>query len=619
MDIELDYNSPKIIQPDNIINVVLKPHQLSAIYKASLMEKEGIIKYDLPIENNFYYNNNNSILKNRNNYDGKIEISTNIAIISDIVGYGKTLLSLGIIANNNINEIFINNKTIKSFNNIRSYSYLNITTANYLITNEEKMINSTLIIVPRGPVYNQWENTIKTNTKLKLLAIDNLLFIKKNLPNYNGYNEKEVIEYFNKFDVVLIKNTTLKILIDYYSYPSSTYNNLIKNWKRIMIDEAHDIINKIPTFKYYYLWLISGTYQELIKKTYNCNSNTIIYSIKDFINEDYINFLLLKNNKDYVKNSFSVPIPVEKYYKCKLPANIKLIKNFINNSILEKINANDIIGIIKELGGKNETEKDIVDLVSKELKKDLYNKELERNYILNLDIPIELKNQRIKNIELEIKNQIEKIKDLTDRVSELSIKTCSICMDLYDKPIMLECTHVYCGKCLLNWLNINNNQNCPTCRKKINNNNLIAVVDNKIEDKEEDEDEILSKEDCFIKIIKNKPNGKFLVFSKNDNSFYKIKIKMDESDIKYEILKGNTNHMINILNKFKKGEINIILLNTQYAGSGIDICSASDIIIFHSMGLDKNQAIGRALRVGQTEQIHIHNLCYDHELPNNNI
>ena len=83
------------------------------------------------------------------------------------------------------------------------------------------------------------------------------------------------------------------------------------------------------------------------------------------------------------------------------------------------------------------------------------------------------------------------------------------------------------------------------------------------------------------------------------------------------MLKGNTNHMINILDNFKKGIINVILLNTQYAGSGIDINYATDVIIFHSMGLDKNQAIGRALRVGKTDQLYIHNLCYNHEMPNN--
>jgi superfamily II DNA/RNA helicase len=144
---------------------------------------------------------------------------------------------------------------------------------------------------------------------------------------------------------------------------------------------------------------------------------------------------------------------------------------------------------------------------------------------------------------------------------------------------------------------------------------LIAIV-NENENNNENNNKtevLLSKEETLLKIITDKPDGRFLVFSKNENSFEKIKSELNKTNKKFEILKGNTSHMINILDKFKSGEINIILLNTQYAGSGIDISCATDVIIFHNMGIDKQQAIGRAQRVGRTEELYIHNLCYDHE------
>ena len=72
--------------------------------------------------------------------------------------------------------------------------------------------------------------------------------------------------------------------------------------------------------------------------------------------------------------------------------------------------------------------------------------------------------------------------------------------------------------------------------------------------------------------------------------------------------------MLNVLERFKNGITKIILLNTQYAGSGIEINCATDVIIFHSMGLDKQQAIGRAQRVGRTSVLNIHNLCYEDEM-----
>jgi hypothetical protein len=389
--------------------------------------------------------------------------------------------------------------------------------------------------------------------------------------------------------------------------------NIIKYWKRIMLDEAHDIINKIPLLKYYYLWLISGTYQELCRK--NINSHfSLLYLIKDFLNDEYINLMLIKCTKDFVKNSFNIPTPIEKYYLCKLSIQISAIRNFISPSILEKINANDISGAIKELGGKNETESNIIDLVTKEIKRDISNKEKEREYIESLEISIDSKNARLKNNENELNILNEKLNNLTDRISELSTKICPICMDYYSNPVLLECTHSYCGSCLLNYINNNNNaKSCPMCRKLITPDKIIAITD--IETINNDNDiKILSKEDTFLNIINNKPFGKFLVFSRIDNGFSKIIEKMNNNNIPFAILKGSTSHMINILNKFKNGEIKIILLNTQYAGSGIDINFATDVIIFHSMGLDKQQAIGRAQRVGRIDELYIHNLCYEHEM-----
>jgi len=609
-DIELNETNKFALQNDRI-KTKLKPHQLTALYKALDMEINGSIRYNISSRERFIsimtmlYSNYTQF----NNIDNFIQISTNVGIFGDIVGYGKTLIALALIATNDVKNIYINNIYTKTFNNYKNYSYLNISSQNNLIIPENIIFNTTLVIVPRGPVYVQWVEMINKQTNLKVLAIDNLNFIKKNIPKYNS-NKQDIINFFNSYDLVLIKNTTLRVLFDYY-YEDGNYN-LINSWKRIIIDEAHDIINKIPNIKYYYLWLISGTYEDLLKKVYNSN-NSIIYSntIKELLNDEFINLMLIKNNPKFIKNSFLIPEPIEKYYLCKLSQNINIIKNFITDSILEKINANDIPGAIRELGGKNETEDDIIELVSKELKRDLFNKETERDYITTLDINSESKAIRLKNINNEIELQKEKINNLTERISYISSKSCAICMDLISNPIMLECTHIFCGKCLMKW--INTNKNCPNCRTNITGTDkLIAIVDENNKNTESVEN-VLSKEETLLQIINNKPNGRFLIFSKNENSFEKIKIELRKNNNNYELLKGTTSHMMNILDKFKSGEINIILLNTQYAGSGIDISYATDVIIFHNMGIEKQQAIGRAQRVGRHNELYIHNLCYEHE------
>ena len=617
-NIEIDENAPRAKQPDKI-NLKLKEHQLACLYKAILMEQTGKLIYNIKdsvhlnlSENTRYHHPNNHVIQD------KVTVCTNIGILGDIVGYGKTLTALSLIAASDMNSIHINNELHVSYCSNRNYSYLSYSTENKNILPADDFIQSTLIIVPRGPVYVQWQKCLQEHTKLKYLAIDNLNFIKRHLPESKDGNFREVMAYFNQYDVVLIKNTTLEVLFSYYWNRRDHVDGIhfMKRWKRVMIDEAHDICNKIPLMYYQFIWLISGTYENILSLTRSYSN--ILYHVREAVNYNTINLVLVKGKKDFVRNSFKIPPAVEKYYLCKLNAKINAIKNFISSDILEKLNANDIIGAVKDLGGKSETEDSVIELVTKEIKRDIQNKEREREYIIDLDIAQEVKTIRLKNIDNDIILHKQKLDDLTQRLSELNKKMCSICMFEMENPIMVECTHSYCGICIVKWLE--KNMNCPECRKKIDTNKLIAIqreepMNEIIENTQsEPANTLLSKEETLLKIIKENPNGKYLVFSKYDSGFFKLMQSLDANNITSSELKGNTSHMMNVLDKFKSGQIKVILLNTNFAGSGIDISYATDVIIYHSMGLAKHQAIGRAQRVGRTEVLNIHYLCYEHEM-----
>ena len=621
-DIEIDSNSLRCGQPIRI-KKLLKPHQLACLYKAIYMENVGSITYK---------NNSQNRDVNLRNIPNTIKISTNIGIIGDIVGYGKTLTALSIIAHNPLDKIHINTTRIHSFHSSKAYNYFTAVSENLNLHNSDNMISSTLIIVPRGPVYVQWEKTLKESTDLKYIAIDDLNYIKKNLPIFKNNNERAIIDYFNQYDVVLIKNTTLDRLLNYYNTPVSNIRHFIYNWKRIMIDECHDIINKIEIFNYLFIWLISGTYFNMCNKI-SSTSYSQYYNIKDILREDYINYVLVKCNKEFVKESFKIPPIIEHYHLCKMSKYLRVIKKYINSSILDKINANDISGAIKDLGGKNETEEGIATLICADMNKNLSNKQKEREYTLGLDILEEVKANRIKTIDNEIVIIEGKIKDLTERITEINTKICSICLDNVTHPIILECTHIFCGSCLFNFLNSHtynstNIKKCPDCRAEIKSTeNLTAIVTTKDDNANnivipEDNTNkigkgILNKEDTLLEILKNKPDGKFIVFSRVD-VFTKIIKLLVSNNITFAELKGNTSHMMNVLKDFKNGLINVILLTTQYAGYGIDINYATDVIIFHSMAVDKQQAIGRAQRVGRTNNLIVHNLCFEHELEEEN-
>ena len=606
---EIDENVPRAKQPSKI-TISLKPHQLACLYKAIEMEQKGGIKYkfDQP---------NNNILVNNDADSEQVDVKTNIGILGDIVGYGKTLTALAIVASSNINDIHVNNQMNVSYCNSINYSYLSYTKKNTNIIPSTNIINSTLIIVPRGPVYVQWQYALKTYTKLSYIAIDNLTYIRKHLPERNSENNK-IIDYFNQYDVVLIKNTTLDTLVGYYNMHQTLTSSgqistisFIKRWKRIMIDEAHDICNNTPLMYYEYIWLISGTYENIL---YSLKSyRNVLYNIRNALNYDTIDFILVKCKKEFVENSFKIPVPNEKYYLCKMMTHMNVIKKFLTTSVLEKINAGDISGAMKDIGGKADTQDNVIELISNEFKRELQNKETEKIYVNSLDIPDETKQSRIRLIDKDIMNVTLKLEYLKERISELNKKMCSICMYDIDVPIILECTHSYCASCIVRWMS--KNMNCPECRYLIKSDKIISIV-NEVKESSSLEEQIYSKTDTLLNIIDANSDGKYLVFSKYDSGFSNLMNILREKNITCSELKGNTQHMIKVLDKFKRGEIKVILLNTNFAGSGIDISYATDVIIYHSMGLAKYQAVGRAQRVGRTDTLNVHYLCYEHEMSN---
>ena len=108
-NLEIDQLSPVAIQPENIL-INLKSHQLACLKKAIDMESLGYIEYDI---------SNNEIL------NGEYNVNTNIGIIGDIVGYGKTITALSIIASANLNNIYLNQIYQKNYISCNNYSYFN--------------------------------------------------------------------------------------------------------------------------------------------------------------------------------------------------------------------------------------------------------------------------------------------------------------------------------------------------------------------------------------------------------------------------------------------------------------------------------------------------------------
>ena len=589
----LDEESP-IIEQNEKIRLPLKKHQLAGICKAYKMEQEEKIYHNDEINENSYY-----------------EITTNIGIIGEKVGYGKTITALAIIAHSPINSLKINNSSLKSYNTQVKIKQTDVIKNAAIISNiqkydteliRSKYINTTLVIVPRGPVYTQWVRSIQNDTKLSVLLLDDIRIIKK-IEKPNDNNIERIKKYFERFDLVLIKNTTFRKFMNYMEHDSF----FIKYWSRVIVDEAHDILMSIGNISFLYKWLISATYTNLLNIRYCVNAN--VYLIRELIKNE-LNHILIKSKDSFIKKSFDLPPIIEKTYKCKMLNRLSAIRPYLSRSQIERLNASDLLGIMREIGGNVATENGIIECFTNKLNKDLHNKKCEKNMIEYMALSDEEKEQKYESINRIISSLESKIEDLTVRISNISDKNCAICLDNLTNPLILNCTHSYCASCIMMW--IRTNKKCPECRKEIDISDTTFITNTTITSPI-DRSKIKSKENTLIDIINNKHDGKFLIFSKIENGFSNIINNLNNHDISYTEIKGTTSCMNNILERFRKGEIKVILLNTNYAGSGIDISFATDVIIYHSMNNERTQAIGRAHRVGRTNPLYVHTLLYEEE------
>jgi SWI/SNF-related matrix-associated actin-dependent regulator of chromatin subfamily A3 len=596
---ELDEADPASAQPTKI-KTILKPHQLSAVEKAMRMERDGVIHYDaIPRPSR--------VARVNLGYSGRLQVKTNVGVFGDLVGYGKTLTALALVASVPTTNIHRDMDNIYSFHG-RHVAKFTAICERPETTPMDMFINTTLIVVPRGPVYMQWLRTIQQQTELKVLALDSLHVIRRVCPPI-GSSQEVLKAFFESHDVVLIKSTTLATLVDYYDGPYT--RNAAIAWDRIIIDEAHDIVSKLPCLDFKFIWLITATYEQL-PTCIASSRNYVVYTLRHVVTDNNLPYLLIRGTESFVRNSFVVPHMVEQYYICNLPSHISVVQPFLNPSAQERVNANDIAGAIREMGGTNETEQDIVAIVTRELEKDIRNKQLETTYVESLEIPQEQKQSKLASLQVDITRLQDRLQSLQERVSQLSNKTCSICYESFHSPIILPCTHIFCGSCLIKWMR--GSATCPECRATIKSDKLVAIVQQKQDNPIHSSHPIMDKIDTLLHILSQKPHGKFLIFSRVDTTFHSIMHALDVNGITYAEIKGSTGAMMNILEKFKQGNLRVILLNTHHAGSGIDISCATDVVIFHKMASDKVQAIGRAQRVGRQSTLYVHNLCYPHEM-----
>ncbi len=98
-------------------------------------------------------------------------------------------------------------------------------------------------------------------------------------------------------------------------------------------------------------------------------------------------------------------------------------------------------------------------------------------------------------------------------------------------------------------------------------------------------------------------------------SFQSIINILINMQLEYKFLKGNESQLKKTLDRYKTGDLNILLVNTRNYGCGINLENTTDIIMFHKVESEtEKQVIGRAQRHGRSTSLKVWYLLYENEI-----
>lgn len=601
----LDNSAPKLDENRDIVKIPLKPHQKTLLAASQILESG---EFRVPVEG-----------------DCK-KITTNLGVICDKVGSGKSLVINSIVAHNPYLKTTLPFGITFSATICLSYEF-----------QEKPYAPINIIIVPHT-IVKQWSTYISTQTTLNFFIINNAKTFKK----FEESSEQMIEENH----IMLVSNTKYKQVLDFWE------RNVNRKCSRLIIDEADSIkISNFYPIESHFTWIVTSSWECLqnphgqirfsnnrgeLSTRYNYEQGfmyrTYINPIQNtgFIKRLFVdlrkkeffkivsNCIFLKNTDDFVDESFSLELPTIMDIICENPIAISILNDLVDPSIIKLLNAGNMQGAIERMKCVKTGKENLLSLVTQDISNDIQNKQIEFDAKSKMIYSSsKQKEETLLKIQSKIKELEMKKKMLVSRVSESNM--CSICFDDSENPTLLSCCHAkYCFSCISTWLG--SKPTCPNCRAPVTKDNMIIVTDSC--QPEEGGAPAKKKEkldELFSILLKRKTEGncKFLIFNEYFTNTYNDKLEtfLNKNGITFSYLKGSTASINLKLKEYREGTLDCLLMNARYCGSGINLQNTTDIIIYHSMSKElTQQVIGRAQRPGRTSKLTVWNLLYENEV-----
>lgn len=567
-----------IIHPHGIVNVSLHKYQLQSIHAMTDIENKKL-----------FINKSNTIM-------------SEIGVLANKVGSGKSLCVLGLIAYND--RMLLHSKIRNVCDNV--YVSYNRSDVN--------VYGKNLIVVPNHIAKPVWETYITQYTTFKHIRIRKGMF---------PINWESLQEY----DIVLCTATH--------------YNMLMKScpwyWNRVIYDEADSInISACVNPKTCFSWFVTSSLNNLLF----CNGyywkfensrvtkfvttgiprngyiKNIFKSVDCIKEESILSSLIVKMNDEYINECIKLPTIEKNVIICQTPYYLKVIHDIIPPNVIEMLHGHDEISALEMLGCPIDSKENIISFVSRKLHIQKKNYLSKLKYLSSLEIDTN-ENERQKNQKLikvsdlitNIDRQISKIKKTVKTIDHEDITHhCPICQCVAENAVVLTCClNIFCSSCILSLIKYNEGKaatNCPLCRNILGVHEIVKPTSIYMP----------NKTDVLCNLIdKKRKTVKMVVYYKTDACIDQL---IEKIQCNYKILNGNNHTISKTLEWFEQQDNNLLFVNVELYACGINLLMATDLVFFQKMPLElENQLIGRAYRIGREWNNHlkIHLLLHQEE------
>lgn len=612
----LDPSAPCADVPPGALKVTLRSHQQAMLYAMEQQERNLLMGLDCSGERLF----------------------SSFGILGDSVGVGKSLMVLGHISR--LASIPPLTRMIRMGSNSSTHVF-SVKEVPIVDVSEA----GSLIVVPHT-LFRQWADYIKKQTNLKALLLD-----KKKCLTMENF-KRDVLAA----DIVLVSNTLYKDF-SYWIHSEDV------RWKRVFYDEA-DTVHLVGGYHKpitRFTWFITASWMNVlfpnetmyisypILQSHIFNEDSQYKPLRPYFEEMYrsakpynymrnyftsMNFfremlstdhalrgrLVLRCQDAFIQQSISLPPLTRINVLCRAPLTQQIVNEVLPADVQQLLHGGDTAGAIAALGVKTEDTVSLIDAVTKNLQKELNRHRSTYEFKANLEYSsAKAKEEALKSLEEKIKRTESAIQSIKQRIDGFKEEMCPICYDEPSEALLTPCcSRIFCGQCILTCLTRANT--CPMCREVLHAKKLTKVVAKTEQNaivtagEEEQGEKLEKKADALLRLFRENPKGRFLVFSRYDNPFVAMEESIEGLGLKVKQVKGNKDAVAATLRAFETGDLRCLLLNSHYAGSGLNITAATHVILYHAMTHEEEkQILGRAYRMGRTEPLTFYRLLHEGE------